>query len=231
MPHTQHCTDNHSVSMYLAASPSPSSRPNQFVQHVKSAAWQRHRYSQRESPSVMSNIWEMSLQLSPAKFWEELSSISWCPVMQEPPAQGLPWQSQVQAVASPRVVRPLRDMWRISATLAILDGESRQAASLIALQSDACARLCAIFSASLCIACYLIESPSLIGAPEVASEDQGQKAERYKLCRSKAMEQGLGWSEAVPASIIASQLVALGALNEVCYNGEVSQVCASKKRS
>ena len=42
------------------------------------------------------------------------------------------------------------------------------------------------------------------------------------------MEQGLGWLQGIPASVIASQLVALGALNEVCYDSEVSQVCFKK---
>ena len=65
------------------------------------------------------------MQVFSAKFWEELSNISWCPVMQEPPAPGLPWHSSIQMLASPRVVRPMKDMWKVSATLAILDGESR----------------------------------------------------------------------------------------------------------
>ena len=54
--------------------------------------------------------------------------------------------------------------------------------------------------------------------------DKGKNFKFHGTCRSKAMEQGLGWSQGIPASVIASQLVALGTLNEVCYNSEVSQV-------
>lgn len=44
------------------------------------------------------------------------------------------------------------------------------------------------------------------------------------LRRSKALEQGLGWAVLPPASVLASQLVAIGSLNEVCTDVATSQV-------
>jgi sacsin len=62
------------------------------------------------------------------KFWSELSSTQWCPVMVAPPDPGLPWPTVTGTVSAPRFCRPAVDMWLVSASLRILDGECRSAA-------------------------------------------------------------------------------------------------------
>jgi sacsin len=61
------------------------------------------------------------------KFWSELSSTQWCPVMVAPPDPGLPWPTVTGTVSAPRFCRPAADMWLVSASLRILDGECRSA--------------------------------------------------------------------------------------------------------
>ncbi|KAK4746859.1 hypothetical protein SAY87_025896 [Trapa incisa] len=57
------------------------------------------------------------------KFWSDLRMISWCPVMVAPPFQALPWPAVSSVIAPPKHVRLERDMWLVSASLRILDGE------------------------------------------------------------------------------------------------------------
>jgi hypothetical protein len=92
------------------------------------------------------------------RFWAELSSTRWCPVLVDPPEPGLPWPllntqpggvntttqsaggqpgsgtgssvsvprpSPLPCVTAPRLARPLGDLWLVSASLRILDGECR----------------------------------------------------------------------------------------------------------
>ncbi|CAN1168841.1 SACS [Linum perenne] len=57
------------------------------------------------------------------KFWNDLRSISWCPVMVDAPFPTLPWPLVSSLLAPPRLVRPQTDLWMVSATMRILDGE------------------------------------------------------------------------------------------------------------
>lgn len=57
------------------------------------------------------------------KFWNDLRLISWCPVLVSAPFQLLPWPAVSSMVAPPKLVRPLADLWLVSASMRILDGE------------------------------------------------------------------------------------------------------------
>lgn len=57
------------------------------------------------------------------KFWYDLRMICWCPVLVSAPFESLPWPSVSSAVAPPKIVRLERDMWLVSASMRILDGE------------------------------------------------------------------------------------------------------------
>ncbi|GLC59948.1 hypothetical protein PLESTB_001557000 [Pleodorina starrii] len=63
-------------------------------------------------------------------FWQELARVRWCPVLQEPPAPGLPWPPRhaVPRLAAPRTVRPPADMWLCSGCLFLVEGECRSSA-------------------------------------------------------------------------------------------------------
>lgn len=57
------------------------------------------------------------------KFWEELKTIAWCPVYVNSPVNGMPWLKAQNQIASPINTRPKSQMWLVSATMRILDGE------------------------------------------------------------------------------------------------------------
>ncbi|CAN0888331.1 SACS [Linum grandiflorum] len=57
------------------------------------------------------------------KFWSDLRLISWCPVMVAAPFPTLPWPLVSSMLAPPRLVRPQTDLWMVSASMRILDGE------------------------------------------------------------------------------------------------------------
>ncbi|KAF2301861.1 hypothetical protein GH714_029947 [Hevea brasiliensis] len=57
------------------------------------------------------------------KFWNDLRMICWCPVMVSPPFQTLPWPAVSSTVAPPKLVRLQTDLWLVSASMRILDGE------------------------------------------------------------------------------------------------------------
>ncbi|XP_057820319.2 uncharacterized protein LOC131033191 isoform X2 [Cryptomeria japonica] len=59
------------------------------------------------------------------KFWNDLTKICWCPVLVNPPYSLLPWPSVSTTVAPPKLVRLPTDIWLVSASLRILDGECR----------------------------------------------------------------------------------------------------------
>ncbi|XP_050232119.1 uncharacterized protein LOC126680894 [Mercurialis annua] len=61
-------------------------------------------------------------------FWNNLRMISWCPVMVSAPFQSLPWPVVSSAVAPPKLVRLQTDMWLVSASMRILDGECSSSA-------------------------------------------------------------------------------------------------------
>lgn len=62
------------------------------------------------------------------KFWNELRLISWCPVLISPPHVSLPWPTVSSLVAPPKLVRLYSDLWLVSASMRILDGECSSSA-------------------------------------------------------------------------------------------------------
>lgn len=56
-------------------------------------------------------------------FWADLRMICWCPVLTSAPHPALPWPSVLSKVAPPKLVRLKSDMWLVSASTRILDGE------------------------------------------------------------------------------------------------------------
>ncbi|KAL8139892.1 hypothetical protein V2J09_005913 [Rumex salicifolius] len=57
------------------------------------------------------------------KFWSDLCIVSWCPVLLSAPHEALPWPTVSSTVAPPKLVRLKTDMWLVSASMRILDGE------------------------------------------------------------------------------------------------------------
>ncbi|WCJ40041.1 Zinc finger C3HC4 type (RING finger) family protein [Euphorbia peplus] len=57
------------------------------------------------------------------KFWNDMQMICWCPVMVSAPFQTLPWPVVSSTVAPPKLVRLQADLWLVSASMRILDGE------------------------------------------------------------------------------------------------------------
>lgn len=87
-----------------------------------------------DSSNVNENCCEWDLELQSClgnvlhenpedEFWSELRTISWCPVLVDPPLDGLPWFLSKHPVASPSIVRPKSQMWMVSSAMRILDGE------------------------------------------------------------------------------------------------------------
>lgn len=62
-----------------------------------------------------------------SQFWLQLGSISWCPVLTTAPDNKLPWHRVLDPIVAPKLVRPQSQMWLVSATMYILDGECRSA--------------------------------------------------------------------------------------------------------
>jgi sacsin len=56
-------------------------------------------------------------------FWNDLYMICWCPVLITSPYESLPWPVVSSMVAPPKLVRLSRDLWLVSASMRILDGE------------------------------------------------------------------------------------------------------------
>lgn len=57
------------------------------------------------------------------KFWDDLCMICWCPVLLSSPYEALPWPVVSSMVAPPKLVRLYKDLWLVSGTMRILDGE------------------------------------------------------------------------------------------------------------
>ncbi|KAL6651611.1 hypothetical protein ACP70R_010536 [Stipagrostis hirtigluma subsp. patula] len=68
--------------------------------------------------------WESDLE----KFWSDLRMICWCPVLVTAPSPALPWPSVSSMIAPPKQVRMQEDMWIVSASSRILDGECTSSA-------------------------------------------------------------------------------------------------------
>lgn len=65
----------------------------------------------------------VSLEANLEKFWNDLRIICWCPVLVNSPFAALPWPSVTSMVAPPKLVRLPADLWLVSASMRILDGE------------------------------------------------------------------------------------------------------------
>lgn len=77
-----------------------------------------------------------------AQQWAQLSQLCWCPVLSEAPDAALPWRDSsgvkgtgrnVQRLAAPCAVRPLKDLWLVSAVKAVVDGECQSQVALAGL--------------------------------------------------------------------------------------------------
>lgn len=62
------------------------------------------------------------------KFWTDLKMICWCPVLTAAPHPALPWPAVSSMVAPPKLVRLQTDVWLVSASTRILDGECSSSA-------------------------------------------------------------------------------------------------------
>lgn len=71
---------------------------------------------------------DMSRELDLEKFWSDLRMICWCPVLVTAPSPALPWPSVSSMIAPPKQVRMQEDMWIVSASSRILDGECTSSA-------------------------------------------------------------------------------------------------------
>lgn len=56
-------------------------------------------------------------------FWSEMRAIAWCPVYADPPLKGIPWLKSSNQVSRPSNVRPKSQMFVVSCSMHILDGE------------------------------------------------------------------------------------------------------------
>ena len=75
-----------------------------------------------------------------AQQWLQLSQLCWCPVLAEAPDAALPWREssagvrgagdQLQRLAAPCAVRPMKDLWLVSAVKAVVDGECQSQVAL-----------------------------------------------------------------------------------------------------
>ncbi|MCO5547273.1 hypothetical protein L7F22_000720 [Adiantum nelumboides] len=66
----------------------------------------------------------LSEQVTDKQFWIHLNGIKWCPVLTVAPLEDLPWPKELtSSLASPRTTRPKSQMWHVSATMHIVDGE------------------------------------------------------------------------------------------------------------
>jgi hypothetical protein len=78
-----------------------------------------------------------------AQQWQQLSQLCWCPVLAEAPDAALPWRDsnsrvqsaglKVQRLAAPCAVRPLKDLWLVSAVKAVVDGDCQSQVALAGL--------------------------------------------------------------------------------------------------
>ncbi|KAM3391279.1 hypothetical protein ACQJBY_012755 [Aegilops geniculata] len=71
---------------------------------------------------------DTSLEFDLEKFWSDLRMICWCPVLVTAPSPALPWPSVSSMIAPPKQVRLQEDMWIVSASSRILDGECTSSA-------------------------------------------------------------------------------------------------------
>lgn len=82
---------------------------------------------QTDHNDIDSFLSSLTDDISEEEFWSEMKVISWCPVITDPPVLGLPWLKSSNKVASPMIVRPKSQIWMVSSSKHILDGECRTA--------------------------------------------------------------------------------------------------------
>ena len=93
------------------------------VTHVESP--NREKNYLIDDLDIGSSIGDLTDDKSEEEFWSEMREIAWCPVCDDPPIEGLPWLKSSPQVAPPRLVRPKSQMWMVSHSMHILDGECR----------------------------------------------------------------------------------------------------------
>lgn len=95
--------------------------------------------------STIFQIPDPALEALLTRFWHDLTNLSWCPVLVHPPHPHLPWPSVGSLVAPPKHVALQDDMWLVSASMRILDGECRSSALALKLGwlSRPCGRMLA----------------------------------------------------------------------------------------
>lgn len=76
-----------------------------------------------EYETETSYLGSLLTEQSEDEFWCQLRSIAWCPICLDPPIEGIPWLESSNLVASPDRVRPKSQMFLVSATMHLLDGE------------------------------------------------------------------------------------------------------------
>ncbi|XP_072965979.1 uncharacterized protein [Typha angustifolia] len=78
--------------------------------------------------STLSKPNDTSLEINHERLWNDLRMICWCPVLVTSPHPALPWPLVSSMVAPPKQVRVPADMWLVSASSRILDGECASSA-------------------------------------------------------------------------------------------------------
>lgn len=75
--------------------------------------------------TINSNLFAVNsfFDIPEEEFWSEIKRTNWCPVCADPPFQGFPWLKPTIKVASPSVVRPKSQLWLVSASMYVFDGE------------------------------------------------------------------------------------------------------------
>ncbi|KAI5066266.1 hypothetical protein GOP47_0018890 [Adiantum capillus-veneris] len=79
---------------------------------------------QFEYTKAFESAHDASERITDRQFWVNLSGINWCPVLTAAPVPDLPWPKELKSsLVSPRIARPKSQMWHVSATMRIVDGE------------------------------------------------------------------------------------------------------------
>eukprot|EP00850_Spirogloea_muscicola_P024010 SM000422S15899 [mRNA] locus=s422:514:20866:+ [translate_table: standard] len=76
-----------------------------------------------DNSSSIGNILPSAASAEEESFWQTMANTSWCPVLAARPAAAIPWANDRVRIASPKQVRPWEDLWLVSGSMAILDGQ------------------------------------------------------------------------------------------------------------
>ena len=127
-----------SVESLAASSPAAAmARGSALLQYLEIAS---HGLSSRScttaGPIQLSSMLSRLVQRSTSQdgeeagFWAKMQDVAWCPALVLPPvqAQGLPWVKECSSpVERPKSLRPPADLWLVSASMRVLNGECRSA--------------------------------------------------------------------------------------------------------